>query len=394
MTPLEIRMDIDKRSRLGFFTMMRQENVLFAGPVLVDKLIHEFLASEKNKVDPAMNVQQLSKKYGATICDITYIAIPLSRIPDVKDPTARLPPSQHPRISSSLLLATSAAKDTMATLQILSAHLLSIEYDMPQARDIARHFSMADINKSMAMMEQLAKEGDTHCMTMQGRFLEREGRKGEAKALYRKALETEKMKFDNRWPHPMALPWIPSWRALADLLLSEKNPTPEARAEAIAALKRGAFEADDPLACYQLASLEDDGSPMWLHCMSKAAASGHLEATYRLGHFYMNVNAEPEPFLKNSKFRAALKFTTSFKRGSIEKLAREWFEVAASGGHKAAMRELVALYDDYGERDTATEWLRRITDPPPAGSKEEWPRLVEQAKTTLAARKLAGAKAS
>ncbi|KAF2634443.1 hypothetical protein P280DRAFT_413790 [Massarina eburnea CBS 473.64] len=392
MSPLQIRMDIDRRNRFGFLTMLAQEKMLMGAPALCDKIINDFLASAQNKVDPATNVRQISKRYGWAIVDITYLALPLSRISDVKDPSARLPPSQHPRISASLLLACSAARDVMATLQILSAHFLSTEYDMPQARDIASHFSTANINNCMAMMEQLAEEGNADCMTMQGRFLEKSGRKSEAKALYRRALETASLKVHRAWPHPMALPWVPPWRALPTLLLSDQNPTPEARAEAKAALEKGAFKADDPLAFYQLASFEDKKSPIWLKCMSKAAASGHLEATYQLGHFYMDVSSDSKTFLRSTKFKKALKFATSFKEGSVKLLAREWFEVAASGGHKPAMFELVKLYDDCGDRKSASEYLRRIMEPPPAGKAEEWQLVVEEAKKSLANRKLVRAK--
>jgi TPR repeat protein len=285
-------------------------------------------------------------------------------------------------MAARMLLACSAAKDSLATLQILAAVYHRDNDGIPQAGDIARLFSPTEIKTCMKMMEQLAEQGDADAMTLHGQFLERAGQKGPAKYWYERAVENCKTKFDPRYPHPMALPREPPWIALANRMLSEN--TQEARAKAKAALEKGAFKAGDPLAYYQLASLEDDMSPNWLTYMSKAAASGHLEATYKLGHYYMDVGAKTSAYLSNSQLKKALKFVTNWKPDSVQVLAKEWFTVAAAGGHKPAMLELAELSSSEGDEVGAMTWLRHITEPPRPGETEEWPRLVEQARKRLA----------
>ncbi len=113
-------------------------------------------------------------EYDRKVGDITYIAIPLLRIPDDKAPK-RLPPSQHPTIAAHLLTACSAAEDAMATLQILSAVYHSNNDGIPQARTIARLFSRTDIKNCMAMLEKLAVAGNADALTLHGQFLERSG---------------------------------------------------------------------------------------------------------------------------------------------------------------------------------------------------------------------------
>jgi TPR repeat protein len=320
-------------------------------------------------------------EYRAKVGAITYIAIAISQIGDIKDPSGRLPPSQHHKIAAELLFACSAAKDVMATLQIMSAYWLSTEHELPRAKEIASNFTKQQINECMAMLEQLSDEGDTDCMTMRARMLEKVGHRDIAKGLYRSALAKAPMVFDPKWPHPMALPWVPPWIALADLLLADKhNATLDARAQAKAVLEKGAFAADDPLAYYRLASFENGHTPDWVQYMSKAAASGHIEAAYKLGRFYMDVHANPKSFLAKSQFKSALNFITSFKGGSADRLAREWLEFAASTGHKPSMLELMKLHDDAGDHHTAAGYLRRITEAPENGSTEEWPNVVREAR--------------
>jgi TPR repeat protein len=285
-------------------------------------------------------------EYKLLVGDITYIAIPLLRIPDVVNANVRVPSSQHPMLAVRLLLACSAANDSLATLQLLAAVYHSDNDGIPQARDIAKLLSITDINKTKVIMEQLAEEGDAEAMTLHGKFLERAGRKGPAKYWYERATEECKTKFDPIYPHPMALPRERPWIALASRMQSENTPATLAKAKA--ALEKGAFKADDPLAYYQLASFEDTMTPKWFTYMSKAAASGHLEATYKLGRYYMSIDADPTLVMHNSSLQRALKFAVSWKPESLQSLAKEWLTVAAAGGHKPAMLELAELSKSKG----------------------------------------------
>jgi TPR repeat protein len=322
------------------------------------------------------------------------LAIPMFRIPDVNDTNAQLPPSQNSPVAASLLLACSAAGDLQATLQILNAVYYSSKvHNMPQAGEIARLFTPKDIDDCRKMLEQLAEgkdgkgaaKGDANAMTLHGKFLELAGNTEEARYFYEKALERYNTKIFRGYPHPMAFPWLTPWTELVNLEETFQTPSIEKMTEA---LKFGALKADDPMAYYKLATLQDKKSPEWLTYMSKAAASGHPEAMYRLGQFYQEVNAQPSNFLNNAGFKKALKFITSWRRNASADFGMEWLKVAAMGGHKPAMMEMARLYEQ-NEREDATEQamncLRGVVKEPPLGIREEWPHLVMQARQRLAA---------
>lgn len=311
------------------------------------------------------------------------MAMTLLLLPDIKDPSGRLAPAQNRTIAKNILVACSAAKDPFATMQIINGSYLSNEYTIRQAEDLAAICSAADLALCKSTLKELANRGDGNCLTMQGLLLQKAGLIAEAKGTYREALRVIDFRFDRKWPHPGALPWIPPWRALADLLLSGPAPTAEAREEARDALKRGALEGDDPLAYWQLASFESDRTVFWYKCMTKAAASGHIKAAYNLAHFHLDASKESSPILENREIRALLNYAISWKGNSLERLALEWFNVAALGGHKPAMLELAEHHAANGDAELAMDYYRLVTEPPPPGELDEWPQLVKQAKLKI-----------
>jgi hypothetical protein len=60
-TPAQTRFDIDKRNRLAYLYMMKKENLVQLPPAAAEKLIGDFLEADKNKADPAANVQRLAE---------------------------------------------------------------------------------------------------------------------------------------------------------------------------------------------------------------------------------------------------------------------------------------------------------------------------------------------
>ncbi len=61
MSPQQIRNDIDRRNRIKFLTLVRKDALLAFEPNVANELIVDFLAAEKNRVDPATNVRQLAQ---------------------------------------------------------------------------------------------------------------------------------------------------------------------------------------------------------------------------------------------------------------------------------------------------------------------------------------------
>ncbi|KAF2448943.1 hypothetical protein P171DRAFT_222027 [Karstenula rhodostoma CBS 690.94] len=319
------------------------------------------------------------------------LAIPMFRIPDVNDTTSQLPPSQNAPVAASLLLACSAAGDLQATLQILNAVYYGTKvHNMPKAAEIARLFTPKDISDCRKMLEQLAEgkdgkpgaTGDANAMTLHGKFLELAGNREEARYFYEKALGRYDTKVWRGYPHPMALPWLTPWTELVSL--EEASPTPSVE-KMTEALKFGALKADDPMAYYKLATLQDSKTSEWLTYMSKAAASGHPEAMFKLGQFYHEVQAQPSNFSKNTGFKKALNFITSWRRNAAADFGKEWLNAAATGGHKPAMMEMAQIYERNKQEDQAKSCLEAVVIAPPNGIPEEWPHLVMQAKQRLAA---------
>lgn len=319
------------------------------------------------------------------------LAIPMFRIPDVNDTTRQLPPSSNAPVAASLLFACSAAGDVQATLQILNAVYYSSKvHNMPKAAEIARLFTPKNISDCRKMLEQLAEgkdgksgaTGDANAMTLHGKFLELAGDREQARYFYEKALERYDTTIWRGYPHPMALPWLTPWMELVNL--EEASPTPSVE-KMTKALTFGTLKADDPMAYYKLATLQDSKSPKWLTYMSKAAASGHPEAMYKLGQFYHEVQAQPLEFLKNTGFSKALNFITSWRRNAAADFGMEWLNAAATGGHKPATMEMARLYERNEQEDEARNCLEVVAAQPPNGVPEEWPHLAMHARQRLAA---------
>lgn len=315
------------------------------------------------------------------VVNIAYLAVPLFRVPDVKDSKAQLPPSQQATLAASILRACSAAEDLTATLQILNAvYYFSNGYDLPQALDIARQFTTNEIADCKKMLATLAERGDAYAMTLHGRFLEKIGKTQEAQDLYEKALGKFDVKMHKGYPHPMALPWMTPWMALLDLQTSTQDP--ELKSKVMRALEFGAYKADDPTAFYRLAAFQESGSYKWLECMNKAAASGHSDAMYQLGLFNMGMHTKLPKTLADQKLRKAFHFLTTYKHAGTQALAKEWFNAAASGGHKPSLLQLADMCD--GDKEKERIYLRAMMDEPPKGKKEQWPQLVMLARRRIA----------
>ncbi|KAJ4356441.1 uncharacterized protein N0V89_004474 [Didymosphaeria variabile] len=318
-----------------------------------NKIINEFVNNQAKNMDPATNVRKLAE------------------------------------LAASMLLACSAAGDLQATLQILNAvYYSSNAYNMPKAVDIARLFTPKDISDCRRMLEQLAEgndgkpeaKGDANAMTLHGKLLELAGKHQEAKYFYEKALKRYNTKIYRGYPHPMALPWLTPWLEFANLEKASEAPR---YVKIFQALEFGALKADDPMAYYKLASMQTDEKAEWLEYMTKAAASGHSEAMYKLGRFYLKANEHASAFLNSAKLRKVLKFVVSWRPNATADFGMEWLRAAALGGHKPALMEMAQLHEKKGEQEQARDCLRAVASEPLGGIPEEWPHLVLQARKQL-----------
>ncbi|KAF1972415.1 hypothetical protein BU23DRAFT_417437, partial [Bimuria novae-zelandiae CBS 107.79] len=340
----EHRTALDKRNRQAYYRMVHADRLLPCKLEDANKAIDQFMINKKANMDPATNARWVAKKFNMELIHLPMLAIPLFRIPDTKDASG-LPASQQATVGAAILLACSAAGDLQATLQILNAvYYSSNGYNIPLAAKIARYYSPNDINNCKKTLQKLAEgedgkagaTGDANAMTLHGKFLELEGKTQEARYFYDKAVEKYDLKVHRGYPHPMALPWLTPWMAFVSLERSQPEPS---HAKIKQALEFGALKADDPLAYYQLATLQQEKTPTWLAYMNKAAASGHVEAMYTLGKFYISVGEQPSSYLK-ANFEKAFNFMMYRKDGGPSHLGIEWLRAAGLGGHREALDEL------------------------------------------------------
>lgn len=326
--------------------------------------------------------------YKTSVEDIASLAIVTFRVPDLSDASkkAALPPSQHKPLSAALLQGCAQAEDPLAICQILTAVYLA-GLDEVSAKELAALFSQSEIAKYRKTLEKLGAKSKTFALgpevlTLQGLFAEREGQKEKAKMFYLEAVERCHFKYNPKARHPMQLPLITPWNALGYLLKADNDPN--VRDQAKNYFRRGAVEGDDPLSYYELASLEDRTSPQWLQYTSKAAASGHRQATVNLAEFYRDISKEDSPVLANSKMRDALNWLLGWRQGSAADLAREWLQAASNIGHKPSTMQLADHCESVGNKEGAKVHLRKLLEPPSSTNQvEEWPQLVRVAQKRL-----------
>jgi hypothetical protein len=329
-------------------------------------------------------------EYRVSIEDLASLAIVTFIIPDLTDAKkkAMLPPSIHPRLASMILQGCAQEQDSLAVVQIMTAVYLADSSMVASYKEFASLFPQSEIAQYRRILEQLGAKSKTFALgpevlTLQGLFLEREGKREKAEALYLEAVERCHFKYNPKARHPMQLPLPTPWNALAYLLKSD--PSPDRQAQAKTYFKRGAVEGDDPLSYYELASLEERTSPEWLQYTSKAAASGHREAAADLAEFYREATSPDSPVLVDSKMRKTLDWWLGWKSARAATLSQEWLQAASVMGHKPSTLKLAEYYQSVGDENGAKEQLRKLIEPPSSANQmEEWPRLVQIGKNRLA----------
>jgi hypothetical protein len=333
-------------------------------------------------------------EYRVSVEDLASLAIITFKIPDLSDreKRAKIPPSVHKPLSGAMLQGCAQAEDPLAIIQILSAVYLADTTDGSSYRDLASLFPQSEVSKYRTTLERLGAKSKTFSLgpdvlTLQGLFTEREGKNDKAQDLYVEAIERCHFKYNPKSNHPMQLPLVRPWNALGYLL--KKDPDPRVQSQAKTYFMRGAIEGNDPLSYYELAAFEERSDPKWLQYTSKAAASGHRQATVDLADFYRAASLPDSLVLKNSSMKKALNWLLSWKSGSVEKLAQEWLQAASNMGHKPSTLQLANYCESMGDSEGAKEHYRKLVEPPSSTNQtEEWPQLVQVGK-----RRLAGIKA-
>ncbi|KAA8617410.1 hypothetical protein PtrSN002B_010523 [Pyrenophora tritici-repentis] len=383
-----LRADVDARSRLGFYTLYKQQAVLVMEPHTALSIYADF-AAHKNDTDYGSQVQRIVQKYNVQLDDVTSLAMVTFMIPDISDPAkrAKLPPSPHKKMAGLLLQGCAQAEDPLAIVHILTAAHLA-NFGDAAAHEILTLFPRLELGKYRNTLDTLRPDPKKtalgpEVLTLRGLFLEQEGRKDKAKEMYLEAIKTAPLKFQRGSRHPLQLPLMAPWNALGYMLKNDKDP--KLQAEAKTYFEKGALEGDDPVSYYELAAFEPRPSEKWLRYTSRAAGAGHRQASIDLAAFYQELAKPGSIALKDGNIRKALSWLLGWRRGSTAELAREWLQVASNFGHKPSMLQLADYHASIHDHEGAMEHLRRMLKPPStANQREEWPELVQVAKRRLA----------
>ncbi|KAJ4985522.1 hypothetical protein SVAN01_08993 [Stagonosporopsis vannaccii] len=379
-----LRADVDKKGRLGWYKMTKDQKILLLEPAVAEAIYNDFVA-HKDRKEYGKVIKQLMKKYNVTSEHISGLALMTYSIPDLSDASKRamLPPSPHKTIAGLILQGCAEIEDPLAVKHIMTAVYLSTYTSTPAARDIALLFPRSEIlkyRKSLATLK-IAGQDDPEALTLHGLLLEKENQPTQASELYERALRIPWVyQYSAQARHPAQLPIMAPWNALGYLL---KDSTDGAtREKAKWAFEQGSKKGDDPLSCFEYAAFLDRDSAEWLQFTSKAAASGHREAMFHLALFYRNISGSSAQAPQSGGLKQALEWLMSWRKGSAEKLAVEWFEAAGLAGHKAALLQLAEWYEGLGEKGMAREVLQRIVDSD-EGGKEEFAQALHTAKGRL-----------
>lgn len=191
--------------------------------------------------------------------------------------------------------------------------------------------SLRDYEQPLRRLEIMAKEGNRRAMSMLGRIAAAGRRNSEALGWFQKATHG-----------PSGLDFEEAREALVceGQLLMKTNVK-----EAEAVFRKAAREFDDPSAYFYLSELEEKGSSNQVVYLLKAASSGIIEAAHELGSIEYSKSMVP---IGDSPPNYAM--------------AREWFELAATGEYGPSILKLAQICRDSGETDEGLKWLEKAKE--------------------------------
>lgn len=259
------------------------------------------------------------------------------------------------------------------------------------AKNFFRNFSPVEVRNARKVLEELAVDNkNPEAMTLVGVFLEKDGFKDEAQAMYHQAMDLSKMEVDvGVEARKLGLPQIAPWNALGFLLKSKGDAGSLEQAKEV--FKKGALEGDDPVSYYELAMLGEPNSGDWLQYMQKAAGAGHLDAIHALGKFYLSTEPEQVAESKDRKLMTMLKWIFSLGKGRTEILGMEYLTEGVNMGHKPSMMTLVSYLrrkedaekQEGAFREQIVGLLEQVRGSPEGDKVEQWPELVVRARKQL-----------
>jgi len=321
----------------------------------------------------------MSLEFNITRAQLTALAIPL--LSAGGSPTD----TYNHDIGFLLLGACSKAQDPLATLHIMSTHYMALAHH--QTSRVSTILLPSELFTIRRHLESLAHDqNNAEACALLAQFLDHEGKPKKAAQLYQKAIDLWDISVLSATSNTMA-PRIASPWAQYYLLLQSLNAPKELCLEV---LEKGA-EAEDPMSYYHLSTLQNPNSWDWMQYLTRAAASGHPDAMFDLGEWYISYDPvikfldpklasyvswlKPNP--KGDKAKDPKSLT-----GTAEALGWEWHGLAAKAGNKRSMLRLAKWMVERGQEGAAARWLIKVSTPR-AYSDERDKRFVREGRAML-----------
>lgn len=251
----------------------------------------------------------------------------------------------------SLILAASDLHDSGATLQLVNEAIRKSTLTHPDIIGPRTHLEIL-----------VKKHNNPAAMVLLGRIREAQGKADEALSLYERATNADSNTYTGVEAVDDSIG--DAWVKLSQLKL-RKNDVQGSRA----AIEKGAFQYDEPMAYYYLATLcTDSDSADYPRYLMKAAASGVAEASQSLAVYYEGKwkkaldNRPREKGSTEGKVKVGSLSTKDTSIESIEEsenrvLATEWFTVAADAGLPRSRISLAILLRSVDLVQEGMGWL-------------------------------------
>ncbi|RQM06807.1 hypothetical protein DH86_00002763 [Scytalidium sp. 3C] len=224
-----------------------------------------------------------------------------------------------------LLLSASALGDALAIFTLVERGLKRNSLHEPLYADALRRLNV------------LAKEDrNRRAMLLLGKVLSAQGKSSDALKHFRSATRLS----SENGEYFLTFEGAGEALVLEGRMLSDQGDKTGSKT----AFQKAALELDEPSAFYHLAMGEEADSSSRKIYLMKAASSGILEACHELGSLELKQMEEGPDVAKSPSL-------------SDYGMAREWFQVAASGGFGPSMLSLALICKSAGRREEGLRWL-------------------------------------
>lgn len=233
------------------------------------------------------------------------------------------------------------------------------------------HGGVVPVAQRQHLKEMVSEHKNCAAMYMQGQIYEAEKRDSVALEMYLRSLDNAGDGYDGSKDFKITLGNV--WMGIYRVKKRGKD-----KEGARVAIRKAALEYDDPTAYFLLAKeFTPESSSEYEEYMTKAAASGEMEAVDALGIYYFkqaqetgsssSSTASPVDQARNLVGDTGTVSPASEGAASAEKrkgqdLAREWFMVGAEANIPSSQVHLAVILRHEGKLSEGLDWLNKASE--------------------------------